>query len=176
MPHHNQVRLIDFGLAKFREELSASTYHQSVAKVGSHGGTAAYMAPELDLEGLENTRNTDIYSFGTICWEVLTGKEPWKGMRSHVQRLTSINNGATLDYDLLPENVPLKVKELIQACLAYTPKPPSSGTGDSVSVSDSRSIRPRSSEALVVLREAYMALRNMSYDIFLRSVTLFPLL
>ena len=67
----NQIKVMDFGLAKLRG--SAQT-----AKSSSTTGTLAYMAPEL-IQGEEADVRSDIFSFGVVLYEMLTGNLPFRG-------------------------------------------------------------------------------------------------
>lgn len=64
------VKVLDFGIAKLRT-------HDSVSLTGSIVGTPLYMAPEQWRGGCDE--RTDIYSLGTIMYEMLTGKTPFSG-------------------------------------------------------------------------------------------------
>jgi tetratricopeptide (TPR) repeat protein/predicted Ser/Thr protein kinase len=65
-----EVKVMDFGLAKFRGG-------SQVTKVGTTVGTAAYMSPE-QARGEEVDQRSDIWSFGIVLYEMLTGKPPFK--------------------------------------------------------------------------------------------------
>lgn len=69
----NQVCLGDFGLAR-------TMFNDTVVDVGSrqHEGTAPYMSPAIAAGDAEDTR-CDIYSFGAVLYEMLTGHAPYKG-------------------------------------------------------------------------------------------------
>ena len=66
-----QVKIIDFGIAKLKNSTVAPS---TVA--GATAGTVAYMAPE-QLSGRPTSATTDIYAFGAIAYEILTGRKPF---------------------------------------------------------------------------------------------------
>ena len=70
----DQVRILDFGLAKLRDSVSGLTAGLAV-------GTPSYMAPEQILAGEIDAR-TDLYSVGVLLFELLTGAKPFNGERA----------------------------------------------------------------------------------------------
>jgi serine/threonine protein kinase len=67
----NQVKVMDFGLAKLKGSLK-------LTKTSSTIGTLAYMAPE-QIQGEEVDARSDIFSFGIVLYEILTGHLPFRG-------------------------------------------------------------------------------------------------
>lgn len=67
----NIVKIVDFGLAKLADRTK-------ITKEGTTLGTAAYMSPE-QVQGSGVTHQTDIWSFGVLLYEMLTGDLPFKG-------------------------------------------------------------------------------------------------
>jgi serine/threonine protein kinase/Flp pilus assembly protein TadD len=67
----NQIKVMDFGLAKLKGSLK-------LTKASSTVGTLAYMAPE-QIQGGEVDARSDIFSFGVVLFEMLTGKLPFRG-------------------------------------------------------------------------------------------------
>jgi eukaryotic-like serine/threonine-protein kinase len=116
-----KVKVLDFGLAKaFANEpantaLSNSpTLSMAATNAGVILGTAAYMAPE-QAKGKEVDRRTDIFAFGVVLYEMLTGRQAFEG-----EDLGDIL-GAVLksepDWNRLPASVPGRIRELLRLCL-----------------------------------------------------------
>jgi serine/threonine protein kinase len=66
-----QVKIIDFGIAKLKDSLVAPS-----TVTGATAGTVAYMAPE-QLSGRPTSSATDVFAFGAIAYEVVTGRKPF---------------------------------------------------------------------------------------------------
>jgi len=66
-----QVKIIDFGIAKLKNSTVAPS-----TMTGATAGTVAYMAPE-QLSGRPTSAATDVYAFGAIAFEILTGRKPF---------------------------------------------------------------------------------------------------
>lgn len=66
-----QVKIIDFGIAKLKDSMVAPS-----TMAGATAGTVAYMAPE-QLSGRPASAWTDIYAFGAIAYEIVTGRKPF---------------------------------------------------------------------------------------------------
>jgi Tol biopolymer transport system component/predicted Ser/Thr protein kinase len=79
----NQVKVMDFGLAKLRGSLK-------LTKTSSTVGTLAYMAPE-QIQGGEVDARSDIFSFGVVLYEMLTGHLPFVGEHEAAMMYSIIN-------------------------------------------------------------------------------------
>ncbi len=69
------VQIMDFGLAKLRENTGISR----LTKAGTTMGTMGYMSPE-QVQGLDVDHRTDIFSLGVVLYELITGESPFKGV------------------------------------------------------------------------------------------------
>jgi serine/threonine protein kinase len=119
------VKVLDFGLAKAWDEersganLSYSpTITQHHTKAGVILGTASYMAPE-QAAGLAADRRADVWSFGVVFWEMLTGRKLFEGETvSHV--LASVLKDSP-DLAALPADLPPVLAQLVSSCLKKKP-------------------------------------------------------
>jgi serine/threonine-protein kinase len=120
------VKVLDFGLAKAWEtegtDLSSSfsptiTRHATVE--GVILGTAAYMSPE-QARGKKVDRRADIWAFGVVLWEMLTGIKLFDG--ETVSDVMAAILTREPDLDALPPAVPNHIRSLIGRCLRRDPK------------------------------------------------------
>ena len=79
-----QVKVLDFGLAKVMENEATSgtaanspTLSMMATQAGLILGTAAYMSPE-QAKGFPADHRSDVFSFGTVLFEMLTGRQPFQ--------------------------------------------------------------------------------------------------
>jgi serine/threonine protein kinase len=115
-----KVKVLDFGLAKiFANDDTNSDPSQSPTTItGATGvilGTAAYMAPE-QARGRPVDKRADIWAFGCILFEMLTGGRAFEG-----ESVTEIL-GAVMHKEPDCEQVPSSVKSLVRRCLEKDPK------------------------------------------------------
>jgi Tol biopolymer transport system component/predicted Ser/Thr protein kinase len=116
------VKILDFGLARAyggdtetsSESSATPTLTAAMTAPGMIMGTAAYMSPE-QARGKVLDRRTDIFSFGALLYEMLTGIRPFQG-ESVSDILASILKEQP-DPDALPAQVPPAVRHLILRCL-----------------------------------------------------------
>jgi len=83
----NQVKVMDFGLAKLKGSLK-------LTKTSSTVGTLAYMAPE-QIQGGEVDARSDIFSFGIVLYEMLTGHLPFRGEHEAAMVYSIVNEDPT---------------------------------------------------------------------------------
>jgi eukaryotic-like serine/threonine-protein kinase len=128
------VKILDFGLAKVREAAVATEgveSHSPTAPAVSHEGmilgTAAYMSPE-QAEGKTTDRRTDLWSFGVVFLEMLTGRRVFSG-ESLTQVLASVLREEP-DWSSLPPDTPSAIRRLLRRCLQKAPDRRLSSAGD----------------------------------------------
>jgi serine/threonine-protein kinase len=119
------VKVLDFGLAKAWEEegqdsgLSLSpTVTQHATAAGVILGTAAYMSPE-QARGKPVDRRADIWAFGVVLWEMLTGRKLFDG--ETVSDVMAAILTREPDLDELPEATPGHLCSLLGRCLRRDP-------------------------------------------------------
>ena len=117
------VKLLDFGLAKAIENPAARggdpanspTLTLGMTAVGVIMGTAAYMSPE-QAGGKTADRRADIWSFGAVLYEMLSGKRAFGG-ESVSDTLASVLK-VDPDWNALPAATPASIRKLVRRCLA----------------------------------------------------------
>jgi serine/threonine protein kinase len=116
-----KVKVLDFGLAKAfgaeQTDLNLSnspTLSNAATQMGVILGTAAYMSPE-QARGKSVDKRTDIWAFGCVLFEMLTGKAAFQGEDVTEILASVVKGGANLD--LLPANVHPRAREIITRCL-----------------------------------------------------------
>ncbi len=115
------VKVLDFGLAKaFVGDTSVAAFADSPTITVEHTrpgvvlGTAAYMSPE-QARGKPLDKRTDIWSFGCVLYECLTGRRPFGG-ETTTDLIAKILERDP-DWDTLPPNTPPIVHLLLRRCL-----------------------------------------------------------
>jgi serine/threonine protein kinase len=115
------VKVLDFGLAKALEGKAAEAdgsdspiLSLAAAKAGVVLGTAAYMSPE-QARGSVVDKRCDIWSFGVILFEMLTGKQLFAG-QTISDTLAAVLR-ADIDWNILPGDTPAIIRTLLRRCL-----------------------------------------------------------
>jgi serine/threonine-protein kinase len=99
-----QVKIMDFGLAKIGGGAQ-------LTKSGMTLGTVAYMSPE-QMQGMETDHRTDIWAFGVVLYEMLTGELPFKGDYEQAV-MYSIMNEEPAGLTDLRDDVPSELSEIL---------------------------------------------------------------
>jgi eukaryotic-like serine/threonine-protein kinase len=122
MTANGHVKLLDFGLARLFEseaQNDADSSHSPtlVTRTGAGVilGTAAYMSPE-QARGRTTGKQADIWAFGVVLYEMLTGERLFKGEDTSEILAAVIKEEPNLD------RVPAKVRRLLRRCLEKDPK------------------------------------------------------
>jgi Tol biopolymer transport system component len=123
-----RAKVLDFGLAKALAPDPTTTqgdpsYSPTITSLGTMAGavlgTAAYMSPE-QARGSAVDRRADIWAFGALLWEMLSGRRAFEG-ETVSDTLASVLR-APLEWDALPPATPRKIRRLLERCLERDPK------------------------------------------------------
>jgi Tol biopolymer transport system component len=130
------VKLLDFGLAKaLTSDLGSATSAVSdsptltarATQAGLILGTAAYMAPE-QARGKSVDRRADIWAFGLVLHEMLTGRRVFEG--DDISDVLAAVLRQDIDFTRLPAGTPSSVRRLLARCLERDPRKRLSAMGD----------------------------------------------
>jgi eukaryotic-like serine/threonine-protein kinase len=116
-----KVKVLDFGLAKAVENTPANpalsnspTLSMAATNAGVILGTAAYMSPE-QARGEETDERSDVFSFGCVLYEMLTGQQAFQG-----KTVSDILAGVLRpepDWSGLPKDTSSRIRRLLRLCL-----------------------------------------------------------
>jgi serine/threonine protein kinase len=114
------VKVLDFGLAKaFADDQKDRDLSHPLTSAGTEGGlilgTVAYMSPEQS-RGKAVDKRTDVWSFGCVLYEMLSGKQPFRSESTVSDTLAAILK-AEPDWKALPAETTTRVRTLIERCL-----------------------------------------------------------
>jgi eukaryotic-like serine/threonine-protein kinase len=134
------VKVLDFGLAKLAESTTGSVTNPTamsmsptitspapVSGVGVLLGTAAYMSPE-QARGLPADHRADVFAFGCVLYEMLTGRQPFHGETA--PDILAAVLARDPDFSTLPANLNPRLADLLKRCLAKQPKRRWQAVGD----------------------------------------------
>jgi Tol biopolymer transport system component/serine/threonine protein kinase len=133
------VKVLDFGLAKlthtvYRDDSDSGRLTRranmedaapvnstvSVTRAGSVLGTVAYMSPE-QAEGRPVDARSDIFTFGAVLYEMITGKRAFKG-DSIISTLSAVLRGEPEPVSRTTKGIPQKLEQIIARCLRKDPE------------------------------------------------------
>jgi serine/threonine-protein kinase len=121
------VKVLDFGLAKAMDPVGSPTSMSqsptittpAMTEVGMILGTASYMSPE-QARGRTVDKRTDIWAFGAVLFEMLTGRRAFEG------ELTSDVLASVLktepNWQIVPPETPIELRRLLRRCLDKNPR------------------------------------------------------
>src|ERR1700733_12080592 len=115
-----RVKLLDFGLAKFvdgPDSADETVTDSQITRSGAIVGTAAYMSPE-QAEGRELDPRSDIFSFGLVLYEMLSGERAFRG-DSWISTVAAILHQEPRP--LREFNIPSSLDQLVNHCLHKKP-------------------------------------------------------
>jgi len=154
------VKVLDFGLAKALEgdpasiDISTSpTISRMATQQGVLLGTAAYMPPE-QAKAKAVDRRADIWAFGCVLYEMLTGKQTFTG-ETVTDTLASLIKEEP-DWSRLPSATPMRVRVLLQRSLQKDPKQRLRDIGDArISLDEVLSGAPEAAPSLIARAAAW---------------------
>ena len=117
------VKLLDFGLAKTADEATSTssqatispTLSMAMTQAGTILGTAAYMSPE-QARGKPVDRRSDIWSFGVVLYEMLTGRALFASGETVTDIIAAVVTREP-DWNALPAATPPHIRRLLERCL-----------------------------------------------------------
>jgi Tol biopolymer transport system component len=119
-----RVKVLDFGLAKLREDLAASLAGalptQEMTGEGRILGTVAYMSPE-QAEGRAVDPRADVFAIGVMLHEMATGERPFRG-DTQMSVLSAIMKDTPASVSDLKPELPRELARIIRHCLAKDPE------------------------------------------------------
>jgi hypothetical protein len=132
------VKLLDFGLAKVREENAPAasaasptmspTLSLAMTQAGVILGTAAYMSPE-QARGKPVDKRVDIWAFGVVLFELLSGTTLFGGGETVSDAMAAVITREP-EWDALPKDTPPYIRLLLARCLRKDPKQRMRDIGD----------------------------------------------
>jgi serine/threonine-protein kinase len=121
----DQVKILDFGLAKLVQPLSSDVQQTDIAtrKVqtdpGTVMGTVGYMSPE-QVRGRSTDHRSDIFSFGAILYEMLSGQRAFRRDTS-AETMTAILKEEPPEFSLTNSTISASLERIVRRCLEKQP-------------------------------------------------------
>jgi hypothetical protein len=123
------VKVLDFGLAKAlapaegasaaADAMHSPTLTARATQMGTILGTAAYMAPE-QARGKAVDKRADIWAFGVVLYEMLTGRRPFDGEDVSIALASVLKDD--IDWRALPPELPAPLRRVLRRCLEKDPR------------------------------------------------------
>ena len=155
------VKVLDFGLARTVDGSPSSDMANSptltarATQMGMIIGTAAYMSPE-QARGKSVDRRADIWAFGVVLFEMLTGKRAFAG--DDITDVLASVLKSDPDWTAAPSNLPAPIRRLLRRCLEKDPKARLSSIGDArLELNEHEPVVAPASAAAVAARPSLMS-------------------
>ncbi|HQR36314.1 MAG TPA: serine/threonine-protein kinase, partial [Blastocatellia bacterium] len=118
----NQVKILDFGIARVKHNVTpdAETLSGTDTKPGTVMGTIGYMSPE-QVCGLQADAPSDIFSFGVVLYEMLSGERPFT-RSTGAETIAAILKEAPPSLSKFGRKTPARFEQLIRNCLEKKPE------------------------------------------------------
>jgi Tol biopolymer transport system component/predicted Ser/Thr protein kinase len=118
------VKVLDFGLAKLTEaaptgDAETAVTREPTTEEGTIVGTVGYMSPE-QAEGKAVDARSDIFSFGSVLYEMLTGQRAFQG-ETKVSTIAAILREEPKPLSQIREGLPREVERIVRRCLRKDP-------------------------------------------------------
>jgi serine/threonine protein kinase len=117
---NGHVKILDFGLAKLMQQPDPDGTVVTLTNPGMVMGTVGYMAPEQVL-GKAVDHRADIFAFGAILYEMLSGKRAFQ-RPSSAETMTAILNDDPPGNSQIAPNIPLGLQRVVHRCLEKNPE------------------------------------------------------
>ena len=123
LTNDDRIKILDFGVAKLQPSAEEQRSVENLPTVTKHGtviGTVAYMSPE-QLRGKTVDHRSDIFSFGAILYEMLSGERAFHG-ETEVDTMTAVLREEPADSNLEHTAIPAPYQDIVHHCLEKEPE------------------------------------------------------
>jgi eukaryotic-like serine/threonine-protein kinase len=123
LTNDDRIKILDFGVAKLQPSAEDHRSVENLTTVTKHGaviGTVAYMSPE-QLRGKTVDHRSDIFSFGAILYEMLSGKRAFHG-ETEVDTMTAVLREEPADSNREQAAIPASYQDIVHHCLEKEPE------------------------------------------------------
>ncbi len=117
-----RIKILDFGLARYKpqhsqQELTEALTESQLTEAGVVMGTVPYMSPE-QVRGESVDARSDIFSFGCVLYEMITGRRPFPG-ETAADTISAILKEEPAE---MPESIPVELSRIVAHCLEKNPE------------------------------------------------------
>jgi len=110
------AKITDFGLAR-----EVENYYKMPTPKG-RSLPLRFLAPE-SLNSFKFLKESDVWMFGCLCWEIITGTQPYNSIADHITAANSVKSGSSLrnEWELYKRVIPKGLIELLKQCHEHEP-------------------------------------------------------